>query len=152
MEKGKHWAIDVAWYLVYYVNSSGRKITNLKLQKILYYIQAQSLKQNKKPLFSNPIEAWRHGPVVREVYSYYREYMNLPITDAFHPTVDDFTEEEKKLMHIVVEKKLHIDDWELVAKTHEEAPWKNVYGEDGSGMNKEITPESILKFFKNREI
>jgi len=148
---GKHSAINVAWYLVSYINNAGGKITNLKLQKILYYIQAESLKQNQEPLFYSPIEAWRHGPVVREVYSHYREYMNLPITDSYKPEIDNFTEREKELIQSVIGKKIKIDDWDLVNQTHKEAPWKDIY-QDGSGINREITPESIADFFKDREI
>ena len=148
---GRHSAINVAWHLVYYINNAGGTITNLKLQKILYYIQAESLKQYQEPLFYSKIEAWRHGPVVREVYSHYREYMNLPITDTYEPEIDNFLEQEKKLIQRVVGRKIKIDDWDLVNATHNESPWKDVY-QDGLGINREITQESIAEFFKDREV
>jgi len=148
MKKGDYLAIDVAKHTLNHVDNLGRKITNLKLQKILYYIQAQSLKQNNEPLFSNPIEAWRHGPVVRSVYNYYSEYTNRPITELEDPW-DNFIEEEKLLMNSVIEKFIDIDEWELVRKTHEETPWKNVYEK---GSNNEITLKSIKDYFANRNI
>jgi uncharacterized phage-associated protein len=42
-------------------------VSNMKLQKLLYFAQGRFLAQNGIPLFDNPIEAWNHGPVVREV-------------------------------------------------------------------------------------
>jgi len=148
MKKGNYLAIDVARHTLSHVNSLGNKITNLKLQKILYYIQAHSLKQTNEPLFSNPIEAWRHGPVVRSVYNYYREYTNRPITELEAPW-DSFDEQEKRLMNDIVEKFVDLDEWELVRKTHKEAPWKNVYEK---GSNNEISLKSIKDYFTNRNI
>ena len=48
-------------------NRSG--ITNLKLQKLIYYAQAWFLALHDEALFDDPIEAWVHGPVVPEVFS-----------------------------------------------------------------------------------
>lgn len=49
-------------------------ITHLKLQKLLYYAQGISLGMFDKPIFSENIEAWPHGPVVKEVYSVYNTF------------------------------------------------------------------------------
>ena len=46
-------------------------ITHLKLQKLIYYARGISLGMYGKPLFLEKIEAWQHGPVVREVYNFY---------------------------------------------------------------------------------
>lgn len=148
MKKGDYLAIDVAKHTLNHVDRLEKNITNLKLQKILYYIQAQSLKQNDKPLFSNPIEAWRHGPVVRSVYNYYREYTNRPITEL-EDTWDSFTKGEKRLMDSVIENLIDKDEWDLVRRTHGEAPWKSVYEK---GSSNEITLKSIKDYFANRDI
>jgi uncharacterized phage-associated protein len=50
-------AIDVAKYFLNWANNKGDLITNLKMQKLLYYAQAWYLVNFKKPLFSDPIEA-----------------------------------------------------------------------------------------------
>lgn len=46
-------------------------ISNLQLQKILYFIQVDALKTTGEPAFLNNIEAWQFGPVVPEVYYYF---------------------------------------------------------------------------------
>ncbi len=48
-------------------------ISNLKLQKLLYYAQGFSLALTGKPLFNDQIKAWIHGPVVPSVWADYRE-------------------------------------------------------------------------------
>ncbi|HEY8364594.1 MAG TPA: type II TA system antitoxin MqsA family protein, partial [Haloplasmataceae bacterium] len=55
------------------------KITNLELQKFLYYIQALSLITFDKPAYKENILAWDYGPVVYEVYCKYRNYKNNEI-------------------------------------------------------------------------
>ena len=47
-------------------------VTHLKLQKLCAYAQAFSLALRKKPLFSEPLEAWSHGPVVSRLYDVYK--------------------------------------------------------------------------------
>ena len=54
-------------------------ITNLKLQKLLYYAHAWFLAANNKPLFEEDIEAWPWGPVVRNIYLNFKEYGNQPV-------------------------------------------------------------------------
>ena len=63
---------DVAkYFLSLSDDSSGDYISNLKLQKLLYYAQGFHLAIFNKPLFNEPIEAWAHGPVVGSSYRKY---------------------------------------------------------------------------------
>ena len=61
----------------------GDDVTNLKVQKLVYYAQGFYLALNGKPLFNNDIKAWAHGPVVPELYQEYNillfldEYQNV---------------------------------------------------------------------------
>ena len=60
--------LDVAAYILL---KSG-PMTAMKLQKLVYYAQAWSLVWDDKPLFSERIEAWANGPVVRKLYDEHR--------------------------------------------------------------------------------
>src|SRR5438309_2092560 len=87
-------AQTIANYLIWRANSDedlGENITNLKLQKLLYYVQGFHLAMNGAPLFNEDIRAWDHGPVVPQVYRKYREYgaAALPTPENFDPTVVD---------------------------------------------------------------
>ncbi|MDR1041744.1 MAG: DUF4065 domain-containing protein [Deltaproteobacteria bacterium] len=61
-------AIAVAnWFIERNRKESG-DLTHLKLQKLLYFAQGWHLAYYDVPLFEDPIEAWKYGPVVRSVY------------------------------------------------------------------------------------
>lgn len=49
-------------------------MTNMKLQKMLYYQQGFHLAYFGTPLFDEEIEAWMYGPVVPSVYDEYKSY------------------------------------------------------------------------------
>lgn len=76
-----YWAMDVANYLVQHFVNQGQPITNSLLLKILYYAQADSLRKTGKPLFTDKIEKWGHGPIVPVVYSYFKSYGAAPIKE-----------------------------------------------------------------------
>ena len=68
-----HSALDVARYIINYSNKKDYHISNLKLQKLLYFTQAYYLAftDSHKPCFPERIEAWNFGPVVPEVYHFH---------------------------------------------------------------------------------
>ena len=61
-------ALDLAKYIVHKANGMNESITHLKLQKILYYVAGVFAGALNKRAFSDRIEAWQYGPVVRNVY------------------------------------------------------------------------------------
>jgi Uncharacterized phage-associated protein len=73
-------ARDVANYILDVADRNNAPITNLALQKILFFCHAIFLIQCRSPLIHNPIEAWRMGPVVRSVYDAFRCFGREPIT------------------------------------------------------------------------
>lgn len=135
--------IDVANYIVNVSIEKNAAITNLKLQKILYYTEAAFLIEANKECFYEDFEHWRHGPVIPEVYSKFRKYLNSKITDE-QPSaqIDDF---DKKIINKVIDSNINIDAWTLVEKTHDEKPWKE------TSTNEIISKVSIKKFFNNEE-
>ena len=73
-------AQDVAKYFLTLVSEDeGDFLTNLKLQKLLYYAQGFSVAMLGSPLFSDKIEAWTYGPAVPNVYRTYKQYQNGPL-------------------------------------------------------------------------
>ncbi len=74
---GKYHAIDIANYFLYKAEKATEEdqelISNLKLQKLVYYAQGLHLAEYNEALFSERIEAWQYGPVVPELYHYYKD-------------------------------------------------------------------------------
>lgn len=75
----------------------GDLMTNLKLQKLLYYAQGFHLAMYGKPLFDKKIEAWIYGPVVPYVFKKYKEYGNNAIPSN-RDGVDGIDDETKALL------------------------------------------------------
>lgn len=67
-------ALRVSEYTIRHFNTRKQEITNLKLQKLLYYSQAWFLAIYGKPLFRERIEAWVHGPAVPPVFGEFKSY------------------------------------------------------------------------------
>jgi uncharacterized phage-associated protein len=104
--------------------SSG-EITNLKLQKLLYYAQAWNLAFTGKPLFLESIEAWVHGPVVPLVFRRFRDYRWKPIDCRVEPSDD---EPVRKHIASVLDAYGKFDATQLERLTHSEKPWRDARG------------------------
>ena len=134
-------ATEVAKYVVNFSSQSGDRITQLKLQKILYYIQGTYLALKGCPAFSDEIMAWKLGPAVHSVYSAYKQYDDQPIP----PSDSDVNmEPEDQLFIAEIYKKFRgFTAAQLVDKTHNEAPWRD------TTTNDVISIDSIRDFFAN---
>lgn len=110
-------ALEVAKYIVAKCYNEGKPITNLKLQKILFYIQRAYLK-NGDGAFSDDIQAWMYGPVVSDVYYYYCSSGAMPIFNVDESAIKNITNEDQIKINEIVEKYQDYDVWRLVEMTH----------------------------------
>lgn len=137
-------ALDVAPYVISRSNRAGA-ISNLKLQKVLYFIQAEFLVVQNAPCFAEQIEAWDFGPVVPVVYYCYRIYSGAAI-----PLLQDdgfclFNKRDKKLADGVIDECEKYSAAELADIVHRQTPWREAYRRRGI-----ITNESLKEFFNER--
>jgi uncharacterized phage-associated protein len=96
-------------------------ITNLKLQKLLYYCQAWSLVFTGQALFAERIEAWVHGPVVPSIFRRFREFRwNTIDCVVTPPTSATLTAH----LNAVLDSYGNIPASQLERLTHSEAPWQ----------------------------
>ncbi|MGJ0580403.1 Panacea domain-containing protein [Xenorhabdus bovienii] len=136
---------DVANYFLACSNEeSGDTISNLKLQKLVYYAQGFSLVLLEKPLFEEPIEAWMHGPVVPAIYRKYRKHGNQALPIPARLDLATFSDDEKDLLDEVYSVFGQFSAWKLRNMTHEEAPWKDNYIE---GVGYQVIPHDELKVY-----
>ena len=143
-------AIDVAENIIKIYNEKVDKlvkeynivpeyITNLKLQKLLYYVQAISLQVFKKIAFKEKIMAWSYGPVVNEVYQKYKENHSNEI--KIDGKVKKISSGLEKVINEVIDSYGSMEANKLIDFTHEEEPWKN------TEINKEIKTDIIKEYF-----
>ncbi len=72
---------DVARFFIDYGEKSGEPMTNMRVNKMLYFAQGVYLAKEGSPLFAEDIKAWQYGPVVASVYGKYKDFENRPIVD-----------------------------------------------------------------------
>lgn len=114
-------ASDIARYILAFFQERQDPISNMKLQKLLYYVQGWYLAFYDEAAFPEPIEAWVHGPVVREVFDRYRGYRWSPITEAIKaPEIPD---ELRRRVDEVLDVYGVETAWGLERRTHLEEPW-----------------------------
>lgn len=132
-----------------------RDVTNLKLQKLLYFAYGINLLLYDIKLFDAPIQAWKLGPVVPDVYREFKDSGDNTIKtrayilkEDFSGEVniakyDDFTENEKKSLNIACAAYGHKKAWTLVDITHKEnSAWFKVYKENTKDI---LIPDDLIK-------
>jgi uncharacterized phage-associated protein len=134
---------DVAAYIL----SRRSPMTAMKLQKLVYYCQAWSLVWDDAPLFSERIEAWANGPVVRELYEQHRGAFRLKQLRLGNPDALSGTERETvdAVLGFYGDKP---SQW-LSDLTHQEAPWRDARKgiAPGASCDREITPAAMVEFY-----
>lgn len=105
---------------------NGDLMTNLRLQKLLYFAQGWHLARYGTPLFDAPVEAWTHGPVVPEVYHQYKKNGSQGILSAGDIDVNVFTPTEYELLLDVAREYANYSTYALVSLSHAaNAPWSH---------------------------
>ena len=135
-------AVSLSNYVISLFEERNVPITNLKLQKVLYYIQGYFYKHFGKAAFSDEIYNWQYGPVVPAVYYEYNDNGSVPLKSRLSFEDCSIPDNEKKLIVSVVEKCAGIATSKLVSMTHSESPWKNAV------LGNVIDKKSIETFFK----
>lgn len=137
-------AAEVAQYIISKCNQLGKTISNLKLQKILYFVQAEFLVSQEEPCFKEEIEAWDFGPVVPNVYRLYKAYGSANIPAVFNGKICPFNNEEKELADGIISECAKYSASVLVEVTHKQTPWRRAYKKKRGSV---ISNESIKNFF-----
>ncbi|MBI3335487.1 MAG: SocA family protein [Candidatus Portnoybacteria bacterium] len=143
---------DVGRYFLYLAGQEKEPITNKKLQKLVYYAQAWSLVLNNQRLFSEPIEAWVHGPAVRSLYAQYKKFGFEPIQEEVKSDSIKISEKTKEFLNTVWKAYGKLDAGYLEMLTHSEKPWREarrgLQNHESSGN--EISLESMKNYYSEK--
>lgn len=142
-------ALDIAHKIIAETDTEGGEaISNLKLQKLLYYVQGFFLAAFEEALFSDEIVAWQYGPVVPDVYFHFKEFGSnsirldseiLPVSFD-DPSTSDFFDE-------ILREYGRFSAIGLMELTHQEPPWKKTFNEDPRGV---ISHDLMKVYFKTQ--
>ena len=140
--------LDIAKKLLFRAknNENGDFMSNMKLQKMLYYQQGFHLAYYGTPLFDEEIEAWMYGPVVPCVYEHFKNYGRQGIDPGEGQEITLEKKEEEKLFTEVYKIYGAYDAIGLMDMTHRETLWKTTPTKVGSIIKKDL----MKSFFKKR--
>ena len=141
-------ALDVANFFVEMAKRTPEdEMTNMRVNKLLYFAQGLSLTTLERPLFEEDIQAWDFGPVVPSVYRAFKVCGSEKIHEpAGEFSFDRFSSEEIDILLDVVRDYGQYTTAKLVRLTQAEgAPWKTVYQKDTSNIV--ISKESMKSYF-----
>lgn len=117
-------------------------ITNMKIQKLLYYVQGTHLVLEEKRMFEQDLVKWQYGPVVPDVYHDLKDYGSNVIVLDEPISLEHLTEDELKTLTVVYEYFGQFSAIRLMNLTHNEIPWNSV--EMGN-----VIPEAVMSEFFN---
>ena len=157
-------ALDIATWFIYKTSAEKKEnqaendtyevyegLTHLKLQKLLYYAQGIYLSLCGNALFTEPIEAWEHGPVVKAVFNQFTSKGRNEITiedvlgsaEIIRRIEADTTVREA--LNLTYDNFAIYTAWQLRNMTHEvDTPWYKTYK---PGKNKKISNDLIKDYF-----
>lgn len=143
-------AVNIAKYIVDKCITDNQLITNLAVQKILFFIQKEFLKQTGDVAFYDEIQAWKYGPVVPAAYRVFCGFGAKPIFFNVKDYDDTFPKWAKKIIDDITVEKREVDVFKLVRETHKEkGAWKKAFDK---GTGTVITKEMILEEIRNEQI
>lgn len=133
--------VKIASYIcLRYQQQFGHRIDEMKLHKLLYFTQRESIIQMGAPMFSDCFEAWKYGPVMVPIRQRYRDdtlYEELPDTVKKH---------YQKVFDTVFDTYAPKDSWSLSSITHGEYAWQEARQRNGQDkLHKTIFTDNIKK-------
>jgi len=149
MPKEIYDAFDIAKYFLFKAQSDEELISNLKLQKLLYYAQGLHLAFFNSPLFNKEIKAWTYGPVVPELYHMYKKHSSagIPADESFDP--NNIDEETQEYLDEIYEVFGQFSALRLKDLTHEDECWSDAH--PGGIISLEAMRKTMKKYLKDGE-
>lgn len=121
--------INVAQYIFSaYKRVTGERIDEMKLHKLLYFAQRESLAITNEPLFEGEFEGWRYGPVCREI-------RNSITPDGMLDCDREVSDQCKYIVNNIILEYGSLASWKLSELSHREVSWKNARAGLSEGEN-----------------
>jgi uncharacterized phage-associated protein len=148
-------ANTVANYFLALAQECEEPITNLKLNKLVYYTQAWHLALFNSALFDEKIEAWVHGPVLPVLYEAYKQFKWKPIIADdlnLEEIKQEFNSDQQDLLDDIVEIYFPETAYALEQLTHSEDPW--IFAREGlapyEASNNIITHDAMEFYYAKK--
>lgn len=111
--------LKVASYIAQrYQREFGERISEMKLHKLLYFTQRESLIKLGQPMFREDFLAWRYGPVIPSIRSLYAQNQLNNMPDQ------DWIDANKSVLDFVFSYYAPKEAWSLSSLSHGELSWQ----------------------------
>ena len=142
----KYSALTIAKFIIRYCEQNNKRVSNLKLQKLLYFVWRDYFKDTNQELFDEPFCAWKFGAVVSSVYYEYCSFGYLDIWESVADRGNDLgiLDDDKQIIEKAIDKYNGFTAEQLVEETHkDETPWSLTY--NGGAGNKMMISSELIK-------
>lgn len=128
----------------YIINTSPRRMSNLELQKTMYFVELDYRKRTRQRLIKGEFEAWQYGPVVPSVYEEYRSYGS----DLIERTGEKITPNaDRGIIDPSIDRCAYKKAWELVEESHRiNGAWREARDRGSTKMDENLIDEEAKKF------
>ncbi len=165
MEKAIFDSKQLACYVSDMYNKEyGKEISEIKLQKVMYFLFAywggfiakndfESVEEKfdySKYLYDTKIQAWVYGPVLPEIYSLNKKKQ---LNDYRISEKELFKDKEfvKETIDSIMYDLFELSDFKLVSLSHEDNVWKNNFDINSEFHNQAMELDSIIKEYAEKE-
>lgn len=148
--------IQDAYYLISKFNSDKKDVTNLHIQKLMYFFEAYYMNiYDTDKLYDCNFCAWAFGPVAIPLYKELKKFGNgkIELTEENIKYGENISKDKKELLDIIYNAFKETQAMELVKLTHlPKSPWSEVWERNGRkvgyGDNTYIDKEESKKWFR----
>lgn len=146
-----------AYYLINKFNENGKEVTNLQIQKLMYFFEAYYMNvYDTDRLYECNFSAWAFGPVAIPLYKEFKKFgnTNIILTEENRKCAEKISDKKKNLLDNIYEVFKDISAMTLVSFTHMDgSPWKTVWdrngGKVGYGADTYISKKETKEWFEN---
>jgi uncharacterized phage-associated protein len=146
----------IANFVLDLAQQDGREVSNLVVNKVVYFLHAHYLVQFGEPLVSAKVEAWDFGPVFRELYKEFKKFEKGPIkkraqrlsANTGEPEICEykFSHEDGEFLASLTKRYVQLSPTALVALSHEKGgPWDQVWNHDSAANASMCITDEIIK-------
>ncbi|MHB1430638.1 MAG: Panacea domain-containing protein [Streptosporangiaceae bacterium] len=142
-------ALTIAKWFIAWAEAESDELSNMKLQKLLYYAQGHHLAFTGMPLFTEVIQAWSHGPVIPEIYHAFKKFdaKSITLSDRDPFTFDEVNRGTSEFLVKIWNTYGGYSAGRLRNMTHQEHPWRDNWGGE-SDRGRVISHADMSKFFE----
>ena len=113
------------------------------MQKILYFIQRDYLRQYNRPLFNEDFEAWQYGPVVPAAYNRFSMFVAYPIRRTYNISLSS---EDETFIRGRIPEYRRKSPWEMVEDTHKPGSARDRIWKAGKGYH-QVIPQELIRIY-----